>query len=1223
MNSIQLFRTDSFINALKAFFVELSVPVNYFGDLPASPQQILGEKYNTDNNTHQLIDDIYVLGMVDDAAFRTDAMFGVSTLDDAKKLTKDYDGILIFGVTIKSDNPTRTQLSEITRLLNRAFPHTPVTVVYKYANLISFANAERTKYTQEWREGEKIGKVSLLKDIDVINTHTGHLRILNDIRVEKTGKNAVTKFEELYSFWQRVFSTDVLTEKFYKELSNWYAWAISQVEFPNDVLITNPQDKIKHNSPNVIRLLTRTLFVWFMKHKGLIPNELFDEKYLKDNLLKGFDPHHQSGLFLEKNKDSIYYKAILQNLFFATLNCPISSLSKEDSRERAFRKSDNYGQHQDVNHLLRYEKHFKNPQLFLDLVNSKVPFLNGGLFDCLDAKSANPPLWIDGFSDNLKSVQKLVFPDFLFFGETENGKNVDLTWFYGEDEKKPKKVIATVKGLFNILESYYFTVEENTPYEQEVSLDPELLGKVFENLLASFNPETKSSARKQTGSFYTPREIVQYMVDESLIAYLKNVVGDDKEEELRTLISYSEKPVAFTTAEKESIIKALFICKILDPACGSGAFPMGILQKMVHILRKLDDKNTFWRKIVEENAKTESIDALTDTENDKEELLRSIGETFDKNINYPDYARKLYLIENCIYGVDIQPIAVQISKLRFFISLVVEQQPNNDPNFGIKPLPNLEAKFVAANTLIGIGKKDATLFDSQIIKLKEEQLRKFNHKIYSAGSPKTKTKYKEKIKELRLEIANELEDIGAVGNAEAHLLTSWDMFNQNASSPFFDPEWMFGIKEGFDVVIGNPPYVSAPSMVENNPKGRQAIIDSKRFNTLFQKWDLYIPFMELGIQLLSYRGVFTMIIPYPFTNQTYAKKLRELIVNQCNLIELVDLNGTKIFENATVSNCIPILSKTKISERRSCGISHINNQKQINRSFSKTLSDLVQDENTTVWNLSGDKTANSHSALNNLGDFCYISKGMVLNADEKTAKGEFSKDDLISDTYDKIHCRKYIEAKDIEKYRVKKIRYLEYNTERCPNKLSRPTFRELYDKPKLMFNRLGNLMVYFDDETQFLHSDSMYSAVLWKDLNKVENKSISASVTRYSRYSRKDMELYSENIQLKYLLGLLNSKYASVLLSNIRGGDYHIYPEHLRNLPIPVVSENQQEKIISFVNQILLEKPEDYENGRFTPELKIDELVYKLYDLTYDEVQVVEDGKFWLSKEDYAKISVE
>ncbi|HAT81076.1 MAG TPA: hypothetical protein DCS17_06715, partial [Flavobacterium sp.] len=203
-----------------------------------------------------------------------------------------------------------------------------------------------------------------------------------------------------------------------------------------------------------------------------------------------------------------------------------------------------------------------------------------------------------------------------------------------------------------------------------------------------------------------------------------------------------------------------------------------------------------------------------------------------------------------------------------------------------------------------------------------------------------------------------------------------------------------------------------------------------------------------------------------------------------------------------------------------------------------------------------------HSNLNILGDFCYLSVGMVLNADEKSAKGEFSKDDLLSDTYNEKNCRKYLDAKDIERYNVKKIRYLEYNTERVPDKLRRPTFRELYEQPKLMFNRLGNLQVYFDENTKYLHSDSMFSAVLWKDLNGINNKSISASVKRYSRFGRNEMEKLSKEVDLKYLLGILNSKYTSVLLSNLRGGDYHIYPEHLRNMPIPKALKLIQDKII-------------------------------------------------------------
>jgi hypothetical protein len=419
---------------------------------------------------------------------------------------------------------------------------------------------------------------------------------------------------------------------------------------------------------------------------------------------------------------------------------------------------------------------------------------------------------------------------------------------------------------------------------------------------------------------------------------------------------------------------------------------------------------------------------------------------------------------------------------------------------------------------------------------------------------------------------------------------------------------MFGVEKGFDVVIGNPPYVSAPNMVETNPALRQTIINAKRYTTLYQKWDLYIPFMELGIQLLAQCGQFTMIVPYPLTNQTYAKRLREFIVSQCRLIEIVDLNGTKVFENATVSNCIPFISKSPPGSN--CFISHINEYKEINRIFCQPLSDLVQDGKTAVWNLTREnRKTDRHQGMNILGDFCYISVGMVLNADEKTAKGDFSKSDLISETYDKIHCRKYIEAKDIERYRVKKIRYLEYNTKRCPDKLRRPTFRELYEKPKLMFNRLGNLMVILDDKTKFLHSDSMFSAVLWKDLKGTDNKSLTASVTRYSRFSRKEMESLSTQVDLRYFLGVLNSKYASVLLSNLRGGDYHIYPEHLRNLPVPLVSVSEQQPIISLVDKIVAVKTATPQADISALERQIDDMVYSLYGLTEREIKITEGQK--------------
>ncbi|MBI9038574.1 MAG: Eco57I restriction-modification methylase domain-containing protein [Bacteroidales bacterium] len=429
---------------------------------------------------------------------------------------------------------------------------------------------------------------------------------------------------------------------------------------------------------------------------------------------------------------------------------------------------------------------------------------------------------------------------------------------------------------------------------------------------------------------------------------------------------------------------------------------------------------------------------------------------------------------------------------------------------------------------------------------------------------------------------------------------------------------VFSEKGGFDVVIGNPPYVSAPTMIKIYSKMRDAIINTARYATLYQKWDLYIPFMELGLQLLTNKGVFSMIVPYPLTNQNYALKLRELIINQYNLIEIVDLNGTKIFENATVSNCVPFISKS--NSEKACYVSKLNESRKIEKAFVQKYTGLVQDENTLVWNLTTEKRqSNRHSNLNVLGDYCYISKGMVINADEKTAKGEFVKDDLISESYDEIHCRKYIEAKDIERYNVKKIRYLEYNTERCPDKLSRPTFRELYEKPKLMFNRLGNLQVYLDETTKFLHSDSMFSAVLWKNLEGVENKSISASVKRYSNYTRKEMVDFSKEIDLRFLLAVLNSKYASVLLTNIRAGDYHIYPEHIRNIPIPKISTEKQKPFETVVNKIINKK--ELGEDTTTEEQQIDLMVYKLYELTYEEVKIIEP-EFAMSKAEYENYSL-
>lgn len=282
------------------------------------------------------------------------------------------------------------------------------------------------------------------------------------------------------------FSVEVLTKAFYQELSDWYAWAVKIVRFPNKLGDTS--DDSRYNSEAAIRLVTRLIFVWFLKQKNLIPDEFFDKVEI-NKLIKGFTPDRITDL-MYMDGESIYYKTVLQNLFFAMLNSPITPEGKDTISERRFSNAD-YTDHGNYK-LMRYEKHFKDAERFLKIANETVPFLNGGLFDCLDR--AEDDYYVDGFSDREKVKKALFVPDYLFFIEDHI---VDLSLWY--NDKKKSRVM--VNGIINILKRYNFTIEENTPFDQDVSLDPELLGKVFENLLASYNPETQTTARKQTNRF--------------------------------------------------------------------------------------------------------------------------------------------------------------------------------------------------------------------------------------------------------------------------------------------------------------------------------------------------------------------------------------------------------------------------------------------------------------------------------------------------------------------------------------------------------------------------------------------------------------------------------------------------------------------------------------------------------------------------------------------------
>lgn len=990
------------------------------------------------------------------------------------------------------------------------------------------------------------------------------------------------------------FSVEVLTKEFYNELSDWYAWAIGHVQFPSQPVGRSDDEMVEHKSKNVIRLLTRLLFVWFLKQKHLIPDQFFDEAYLNENLLIDFAPNQQVGLFAYKNLDSKYYKAILQNLFFAMLNCPITPQSKEDNRERGFRKNDNWGQHRDANFLMRYENLFKDHQLFLSLANEKVPFLNGGLFDCLDNKSAEIPVFIDGFSDNLPSPHKLKVPDYLFFGE-EQGKGQDLSKFYGD--KKKKQVNA--KGLIDILKTYNFTIEENTPYDQEVSLDPELLGKVFENLLASYNPETKTTARKQTGSFYTPREIVQYMVDESLLLYLKKEIGEELEPEYRKLMSFNENDLNLTVEQRKSIIKALFGCKIIDPACGSGAFPVGVLQQMVHILRRLDEKNETWKEILINNAITETNQAYREANNEERaDMVAEIERNFNNDLNRPDYARKLYLIENCIYGVDIQPIAVQISKLRFFISLVVEQDATNDAidNFNIRPLPNLEAKFVAANTLFGL-KKGYSITDTDEIRSEKVKLQKIRHKIFSARNSKTKAILIEKDNEIRNRIALMLSNIGIMDSNDAQNLAGWNPYDQNTSSPFFDPEWMFGIKDGFHIVIGNPPY--GVKFSKNEKEVLKKLFDGYQGN-----FEIYFFFIELSRKSLKNgNGVVSFITPDTWLAIPQAQKLRKYILGSSSIPGIMVM-PEKVFEAVSVNSIVFFITSHKIDDSSIVVFNRNESLVNLNEFANKNKYQISKDNwvndneykinvycKSDILELFGKILKDSNSCV----EYFDISQGIIPyskenHSNEIILERKFHSPEKIDDTYGK-----WIQGRLIKRY--------------------------LTNFPSGEFLKYGKWLHRSRDKKYFRGN-----RILIQEITGGQPARISATFCKEILYH--DPGIISciniSSIDTKYLLAIFNSKLISFYHSiNSPKGNRNAFPKILigdiRKLPIKKPTEAQERIVVGLVDKVLM----DLNNLKVIDD-KIDLIIYKIYKLSYNDVLIVDpEISKVISYNEYGNLDIE
>ena len=576
----------------------------------------------------------------------------------------------------RSEDYTRTELSRAARALNKLFDKVPVLVLFQHGSTISLGHVDRRLNRRDRTRDVVTPRVTLLKDIDCAQPHAAHLRVLEEFSLASlnqaethAGRPVIKTYVDLDRAWQRVLSTRELNQRFYRDLATWYHWAFDSIRLPivADHLRDHPRGDEENRKQFVIRLLSRTLFCWFLKERRLIDPRLLELHDAAGRPVILFD-HPDGQTPAQFAKGNHYYRGVLQNIFFNCLNTPMDTRRHSAARAREDRTV-----RDPALKKLAYRGKNYLPTDFDYTRLDRIPYLNGGLFDVLQEDNA---------SDTIDDAE-ISIPNLLFYATDADELKITIA-----------KKLRPVVGLNTLLARYKFTITENTPHEEEIALDPELLGLVFENLLAevdSSDPAAAESARKASGSYYTPRRIIDYMVNEALRLHLENFIRprgatDVEINALAALLYHSHWDRVKQPRLAAWVVEAFDQLRLLDPACGSGAFPMGALLRMVEVLRVVDPGNQLWltRQIARLPAKLRPAA--------REQLGRESH----------DYARKLGLIKNALYGIDLQPLAVLITKLRFFISLLADQKLQlDDPshNYGLTALPNLETKILCANTL--------------------------------------------------------------------------------------------------------------------------------------------------------------------------------------------------------------------------------------------------------------------------------------------------------------------------------------------------------------------------------------------------------------------------------------------------------------------------------------------------------------------------------------------
>ena len=952
------------------------------------------------------------------------------------------------------------------------------------------------------------------------------------------------------------FSVEKVTKDFFEKYKENYLKLKETLE-KNDEFISESKRCDFTAEEFTKKLMGQIVFIYFLQKKGwlgvkLVPSKLsineFDEIYNKQDILgkKILDTYYISynggkivkKELLEKLKENEQELETLSDIFVDT------KYDKEwgTGEKRFIRTIFENCKNRNKNFFDDYLEPFfynglnhKRKNQYFSVFNCKIPFLNGGLFEPLD---------------NYKwEIAKF---------------NIKNEIFSNDDDD----------GILDFFDRYNFTMNEEEPLEKDVAVDPEMLGKIFENLL-----DVKD--RKSKGAFYTPREIVHYMCQESLANYLVNKVGVDYKE-IKEFIQYGEmiRDVDLKEATKDDYLvgktifenigkvdKALAKIKIADPAVGSGAFPLGMLNEIVKLRDILTSYLLIYNRLnLLDKKYSESLIINT----------RSI------------YKIKWNTIRNSIYAVDIENSAVDITKLRLWLSIVVDQV--EVPKSGPEPLPNLDCKIMQGNSLVdeyaGIKLIDERFIDE----LKDRKNVKFNesngivkdfkgHKqyisnnqiqfgdgqkkvqiddlinlkkeLYGTNDPNRKKELLYKIYAARKELLR----LNFVGTNKEEKLFEID---KTHNKPYF--AWMLEFIEvfiennGFDIVIGNPPYVSAVSNTSNEEQRKEREIIRKLYNELTGAFDLYVAFLLQAIKLSNTTGIYSFIIPNKLLVSDYAKKsINKLKENGLKMV--LSLSHINVFDTASVYPII-ILGNKNENEYNEYSVEDLQELNKSNFKKRKKLEVL--------------KTLKDFNIKISSGATGFQAKSLIKNISMTKTENNIP----------------FIVSGCVDKYKIdfNNVRYMGTTYEKAyiskDNSIANSKW-EFWNNPKIIIAGMTKVV------------EAVYT-----------DKPVGMGVGIYGIYDFAGYNPY-------YILAILNSKYISYFLNiefeekHLAGGYLAINKSTIEQLPFVQSSKDVEIEIAELAKRL---QENDYED-KLRDELReeLDKKIYDIYNIDDEEIKKIEE----------------